>query len=108
MSFAARLKVLRLRSGKSLQQLADDVGVSKPHLWDLETGKARNPTKEVLEKISTHFKVTVAELLGETDKDEGSGLGVMFRELRSLEPDDRELIEAMIQKLKEKQNKKST
>ena len=103
MSFAARLKTLRLRNGESLQELADAIQTSKPHLWELETGKSRNPTKEMLEKLSTHFRVPVAQLMGETSDDEGDAqLGVMFRELRELGERDRKTIEALIQSLRER------
>lgn len=97
MSFAATLKDLRLRRGKSLQELADAVGVSKPHLYDLEMGKAKNPTKDVLEKLSAYFRVSVGSLLGEVETgSEGELLGVMFRELRDLGPDDLQLIDNII------------
>lgn len=99
MSFAARLKALRLRKNKSLQEVADEIGVSKPHLWELEMGKSRNPTKEVLEKLSLYFSVTVAHLLGETDEvtAEDEKLGIMFRELRKLDPEQRRLIEHLME-----------
>lgn len=108
MSLAAQLKDLRRRNGKSLQELSDLIGVSKPHLWDLEMGKARNPTKEVLEKISSYFRVPVADLLGESenisdDVAEGQRLRVMFRELRELKSTDLELLETMLKKMRETQ-----
>ena len=36
-----RLKELRLKKKLSLQELADAVGVSKAHVWELETGKSK-------------------------------------------------------------------
>ena len=35
MALAAKIKELRLKKGLSLQDLADAVGASKAHIWDL-------------------------------------------------------------------------
>ena len=59
MSLAAKLKELRLRTGESLEQVADAVGVSKAHIWELEGAKSTNPGLELLKKLADHFKVTV-------------------------------------------------
>ena len=96
MSFAARLKALRMRSGQSLQELADAVKLSKPHVWELETGKSKNPTKDVLEKLADHFKVAIAYLVGEGDENEDTQLGMMFRQIRELSQHDIEVIQAII------------
>lgn len=44
MSLATKLKDLRVRRGQSLQQVADGVGVSKAHIWQLERGDSTNPS----------------------------------------------------------------
>ena len=54
-TLAQRLKELRLKKGDSLQGLADAVGVSKAHVWELETGKSKNPSIELLTKLAKHF-----------------------------------------------------
>jgi transcriptional regulator with XRE-family HTH domain len=95
MSFAAKLKDLRMRSGKSLQELADAIGISKAHVWDLETGKSKNPSIDLLKKLSDYFKVSVATLVGEDTDDEE--LRVMFRQLQELDPNDRKLIQSIIE-----------
>src|SRR5690242_14616525 len=96
MAFSAQLKKLRLKKGESLQELADAVALSKAHVWELETGKSSNPTKEVLERFSDHYKVSVAELIGETDASEDGDLAIMFRHLREIDPSEREHIQALI------------
>lgn len=104
MSFAARLKSLRMKSGKSLQEVADQVGISKGHLWDLESGNSKNPSAELLTKLSTCFNVSVSTLAGEEPGDETEeGLKVMFRQLQELDPSTRDLIRALID---EKQRQK--
>lgn len=65
MSLAKKLKQLRLKSGESLQDVADALGISKAHAWELETGRSTNPGLELLRKYAHHFKVTVAFLSGE-------------------------------------------
>lgn len=65
MNFAEQIKSLRVARGQSLQQVADAVGISKPHLWQLERGESKNPTLEVVLNLSKHFGVTIPLLLGE-------------------------------------------
>lgn len=71
MSIGARLKALRIGRGESLQQVANAVGASKPHIWELEQDRSRNPSRELLVKLAAHFKVTVAYLIGEVDTPSG-------------------------------------
>jgi transcriptional regulator with XRE-family HTH domain len=55
-TLAEKLKALRARSGKSLQQVADAVGVSKAYAWELESGeKTRNPTIDVLTRLADFY-----------------------------------------------------
>lgn len=102
MTLAAKLKELRLRKNKSLQQVADEVGASKNHVWDLETGKSKNPSIELLTKIAKCFGVSVSELIGEnpTGPSEDPGVVAMYRELKELSPKDREAIQLMMDHLK--------
>lgn len=65
MSLALKLKELRTRNRQSLQQVADGVGVSKAHIWELETGKSWNPGIELVRKLAGHFSVTIAFLTGD-------------------------------------------
>lgn len=102
MSFAVRLRVARERKGLSLQKLADEVGVSKAYLWELETERAINPSLELLAKLSTKLGVTIATLVGE-NPDEASPQDesvVMFRDLQKLSEIDRETIKLMMERLK--------
>lgn len=103
MSFAINLKRLRLRSGKSLQQLADVVETSKTHIWDMEQGNSSNPSRELLEKLAKAFRVSVSELLGENPnaKDEPAELVALYRDLKELSEPDRKTIEAVMKSLKE-------
>src|SRR5882724_5462834 len=65
MALSSKLQELRRSTGHSLQQVADAVGASKGHIWDLERGKATNPSIDLLRSLAAHFGVTVAGLIGE-------------------------------------------
>lgn len=109
MALGAKLKELRMRKGQSLQQVADAVGSSKAHIWELETGKSKNPSIESLTKLAKHFNVSVAFLIGEdpTSADENSELVVMYRDLKGLTPDDRDTIRRLMEGLKARIKEKS-
>src|SRR5438477_8152089 len=68
MRIAGQLKHLRLRKGRSLQQVADAVGVSKPHIWEIETGRS-NASLELVGKLARYFGVSVSTLVGEVPGD---------------------------------------
>ena len=102
MALASRLKELRLKKGKSLQDLADDVGASKAHVWDLETGRAKNPTIDLLAKLSQALSTTIADLVGENPEGDEQSREVvaMYRDLKTLSDNDRETIRMMMERLK--------
>lgn len=80
MSLNAKLKELRLKKGQSLQQVADGVGVSKAHIWELEAGRSTNPGLELIKKLAEYFHVTIAFLSDdETPSTDGAALQ-FFRE----------------------------
>ncbi len=102
MSLAVRLKDLRLRSRQSLQQVADAVGASKAHIWELETGKSSNPSIELLTKLAVHYGVTVASLIGETLDDVDADIIRMHRDLQGLSDDQRAAIDDIIASMKKR------
>ena len=52
MSFASKLNRLRNNKRQTLQEVADAVGVSKTHIWELEKGRAGNPTIDLVIKLA--------------------------------------------------------
>ncbi len=93
MSLATKLKELRVRQKQSLQDVADAVGASKTHVWDLETGRSSNPSVDLLTKLATHFRVRIADLVA------------LFRELKQLSDPDLETIRILMQRLKDPERK---
>jgi transcriptional regulator with XRE-family HTH domain len=95
---AERLRHLRGRSRKSLQEVADEVGASKAHIWELETARAKNPSIELLAKLARCYNVSVADLIGENPDAEGAEpeIVAMYRDLQELTPEDRRAIQSMM------------
>lgn len=85
MSLGNRLKELRLQKGKSLQAVADAVGASKPHIWELERGSSKNPSLELVTKLANYYSVSVDHLIGVDEGDEGTSPAIkaFARELAS-------------------------
>lgn len=101
MSLGARITELRLKKGESLQQVANAVGVSKAHIWELEKARTDNPSMHLVTRLADHFGVSVAFLAGEDveGKDADPLLQRMFRQAGELAPEDLELLDGMMQSL---------
>lgn len=101
MALGARITELRLKKQQSLQQVADAVGVSKAHIWELEKGRAQNPSMGLITRLADHFGVSVAFLVNEdlASKDADPTLARLFRQARDLDPEDLELIDDMMRSL---------
>ena len=99
-----------------MQRVADAVDASKAHIWELETGKSRNPSIDLLTRLADHYEVSLASLVGEDPEalerilegdpqaNREDQLMRMFRQLQSLPGDDRamihDIIRGMIQRRK--------
>ncbi len=97
-----------MRSGRSLQQVADAVSASKAHIWELETGKSANPSIELLRKLAELFEVPVAELIGETTEGVDPDFIKMHRDYSALSATDRAVIEDMMKAMKKRRAKEGT
>ena len=60
--FGARLRELRTRKGISLQRLADDIGVLRNYVSQLESGD-KMPSMDTFIRIANILEVTADELL---------------------------------------------
>jgi transcriptional regulator with XRE-family HTH domain len=99
---AVKLKQLRMRSGKSLQEVADAVGASKAHVWDLERGASRNPSLNLIKSLADFYKIGIADLIGENpgNAEADAELIAMYRNLTELSKSDRETIQILMDRLK--------
>lgn len=103
MSLGSELKRLRIKENKSLQDVADAVKASKAHIWDIERGASKNPTMDLLDRLATHFGVSVGSLVGEEPPtDMHDELVAIYRDLKNLSDKDRETIRNLTRSLGEK------
>jgi transcriptional regulator with XRE-family HTH domain len=105
MSFASKLHDLRIAQRLSLRNVADAVGISKAHVFNLEKGLTANPSMDLVKKLAELFRVRVADLVGENPEadDQPKEMVAMFRDLKTLAEPDRELIRMMMEQMKKRQ-----
>ncbi len=105
-TLAEKLKTLRAQTGKSLQHVADAVGVSKAYVWELESGeKPVNPTIDVLKRFADFYRVSVASLTNEQPTaDTPEEAMRLWRNLSDLSDKERHLIADMIESLKKRRD----
>lgn len=63
-SIGARIMTIRSQRQLSLQEVADRAGISKSHVWELEQGRARNPTIDTAVRIASALGVSLDYLIG--------------------------------------------
>lgn len=61
-----RLKELRLEAGLTQKELANAINTSQQNIGLYENGK-RNPKREILNRISKYFNVSINYLLGNSE-----------------------------------------
>ena len=105
MGLGARIAELRIKQSQSLQQVADAVGVSKAHIWELEKGRQDNPSMALVQRLADHFEVSTAFLVGEDidAPDADIELARMFRRASKLSPRERAILDDMIKSLLKRQ-----
>ena len=64
------IKRLRQRKGYSINELAEKAGVSKSYLSYIERGIQKNPSLQVLSRISETLDISVEELFSRKKEDE--------------------------------------
>ncbi len=101
MRLGARILKLRTQADQSLQDVADAVGVSKAHIWEIEKGRADNPSMALVGRLAEHFQVSVAYLVGEDIKAEDADpeLQYMFRQAQKLNANERAILKDMVDSL---------
>src|SRR3954449_787907 len=107
MGLGARITKLRMQRGESLQQVADAVGVSKAHIWELEKGRTDNPSMGLVTRLADHFDVSISFLVGEDPRAEDADpkIARMFRQATDLAAEDLEVLEDMMKSLLKRRGK---
>jgi transcriptional regulator with XRE-family HTH domain len=99
----ARLKALRTNKNLTLDQLADQAGLSKSYLWELENKDPPRPSGEKLAGLAKVLEVTVDYLLG-TEAGENLVAAedkAFFREYQQMHPDTKAKLRRMMKLLDE-------
>lgn len=98
---ANRIAKLRRKAGQSLQEVADAVGVSKAHIFEIERGNADNPSMRLVMRLADHFGVSVASLVGEDPEGDGVDPQIqrMFRQAQNLDAKERQILDDMMKSL---------
>ena len=102
MHMGERLHSLRQKSGQSMQAVADAVGISKAHVWEMEKGHSKNPSFDLVRKLATHFGVSIDALVGEEEEPDANALQIerIHRGLEDLSERDRAIVEETIKAMK--------
>ena len=98
--FSDRIKQLRMSARESLSRASSSVGLSKHHLWALETEKTVNPSLSVLKRISDEYNVSIAWLVGENEATDQSM--VLLRQLNEMSTEDQQFIHGIIGLVRDK------
>jgi transcriptional regulator with XRE-family HTH domain len=91
-----------------LQEVADAVGVSKAHIWELEKGRADNPSMALVTRLADYFDVSVASLAGEDveSPDADPQLQRLFRQAQQLDPNERAILDDMMRSLLKRRSRR--
>lgn len=108
MGIGQRINELRLGRNESLQDVADAVGVSKAHIWELEKERTDNPSMGLVTRLADHFGVSIRYLVDEDIEapDADEQLARMFRQARDLDEHDRRILDDMLQSFLRRRNER--
>ena len=84
MDLAEKVKTLREARHMSVTDLAEASGVSKPYIWQIESGRRANPTGDVLRKLAPALGTTVTDLAGVPEAFSDEALAKLPKGLRDL------------------------
>lgn len=99
-----KLKAKRNETGKSLDALAKDAGLSKSYLWELENRDSPRPSLDKLQAIAKALDIDVAFFMDDSIEDLREDLKdrQFFRNYSKLNEDDKERLRAFVEVLKRK------
>jgi transcriptional regulator with XRE-family HTH domain len=79
-----KLAKLRKKKEVSLQTVANQIGISKAHVHDLEKGSSKNPTMSLLSALADYYDVTIDYLAGREDKVKAPDEAISYDELNDI------------------------
>ena len=81
MTLGEKITQLRIEHNESLQELADSIGITKAHLWEMEKNRSKNPSLSILQKLANHFKISIDSLVGNENAPSIQAYGREFENL---------------------------
>lgn len=105
-----KITELRKLKGVSLSKLANDAGISKGYLSNIETGKKENPSVELLDKIAIALGVNVSDLFDQDEQprdllnDMEEDMKILFSKAKQLSKEDRQKVLKMMDIFTEENN----
>lgn len=95
MELNIHIRTIRKRRGHTIAELAEMVGVSTPHMSEVERG-VKNLNNHLLLRIAAALNVDPDELIS---GDEANDLRLLMRVVRRLDQSDRQRVETFAQSL---------
>lgn len=99
MELTPKVREIRKRQGKTLKDVADVIGISVPHLSDLETGK-KNLNSNTLARIASALNVDPSDLIA---GDSPPGWASLLEDLKHLDAEDLKRVKAFAESLRQTQ-----
>lgn len=88
-TFGDRIRTLRKEQNLTLDKLADQAGLSKSYLWELENKDPPRPSAEKLAGIAKALQTTIDYLIGTDSKTDVQSAAdtAFFREYKQMTPE---------------------
>ncbi|MEM6890931.1 MAG: helix-turn-helix transcriptional regulator [Pseudomonadota bacterium] len=96
--FGEKLRKVRTRKSKTLEELAKAIGSSKAYVWQLENKKNAKPSAELLLKIANYLGESPDFFLDDDaeERTEGQLEDAFFRKFKKLSDEDKRYIDRIV------------
>lgn len=104
--FGEKLRMVRTKRKKTLEELATAIGSSKAYVWQLENKKNAKPSAELLLKIANYLGESPDFFLDDkaSERSEDQVEDAFFRKFRSLSDEDKRYIDRIVSGLDGKED----
>lgn len=94
-----KLRALRKERGLTLEKLAEDAGLSKSYLWELENRESQRPSAEKLTALADKLGVSATYFIEDDirEPEERHFDEAFFRNYKKLSPEDKEQLRKIMQ-----------
>lgn len=105
MTIGERLKAIRLKRKKTLEETAEAIGVTATSISKYETNRIKNIPQNKLEGLAGYFDVSLSYILGLEDPENASPLilsideQLLIEDYRQLSPADQKTVKILTRRL---------